>query len=211
MLEGLLQKLCFLPIILFSLSLHELSHGFMAYKLGDNTAKAYGRLTMNPLAHMDILGTLAMMFFGFGWAKPVPVNFANLKYKRLGVILVAAAGPISNMLLAIVAVALFTLCMIFEVPLHGFVLEYFIYTIAINVTLAAFNLIPVPPLDGSKLVIPLLPGKWQFYIYKNEIYIQIVLFALLYIGVMDPVIDFMRGLVMSLVSLVQYAVISIFA
>lgn len=208
MLENLLQKLIFLPIILFSLSLHELSHGYAAYRLGDDTAKAYGRLTLNPLAHVDLLGTLAMLFFGFGWAKPVPVNFGNLKYKKTGTFLVAAAGPFSNFLLATLAMVIFTLCAVMRVQLHGFITEYLIYTVIINVTLAAFNLIPIPPLDGSKIVLSFLPLKWQFTVYRYEIYIQVVLFALLYIGALDPVIRFMRNLVMQAVSVLPIIILN---
>ncbi len=200
MLESLLQKLIFLPVILFSLSFHELAHGYAAYKLGDGTAKAYGRLTINPIAHLDILGTVAMLFFGFGWAKPVPVNFANLKYKKAGTLLVAAAGPFANFLLATLSLVLLTLSVVFKVPLYGFISDYLVYTVIINVTLAAFNLLPIPPLDGSKIVLSFLPFKWQFSVYRYEPYIQVVFFALLYLNVLDPVIGFMQGIVLRAVS-----------
>lgn len=209
MFENLLQKLIFLPVILFSLSLHELAHGYAAYKLGDNTAKAYGRLTINPLAHVDILGTLAMLFFGFGWAKPVPVNFGNLKYRKAGPLLVAAAGPFSNFLLATVTLVILTLCGVFHVSLHGFINECLVYTVIINVTLAAFNLIPIPPLDGSKIVLSFLPFKWQYAVYRYEPYIQVVFFALLYLNVLDPLLRVMRNLVMSAVSVLPVIILNL--
>ena len=210
MIDSLLQKLCFLPIVLFSLSLHELSHGLAAYKLGDNTAKAFGRLTLNPFAHLDIMGTIAMLFFGFGWAKPVPVNFANLKYKRLGPAMVAIAGPFSNFLLALAAVIINLLCFSAGIELHPFFHDYVIYTIVINVTLAAFNLIPIPPLDGSKIVLSFLPFKWQFKVYRYEPYIQILFFILLYWGALDPLINLMAGLVTSLLLKAQNLLILLF-
>lgn len=199
MIDRLIEALIYLPIILFSLSLHEVSHGFMAYKLGDNTAKAFGRLTLNPLAHIDILGTLSMLLFRFGWAKPVPVNFSNLKYKRLGPILVSVAGPLSNFLLALITMIIYSVLLALKVSVHEFLVDYMIMTIQINVILAAFNLIPVPPLDGSKIVLSLLPYRWQFAVYKYEPYIQMGLFVLLYSGVLDPVINAIAGFALDII------------
>lgn len=198
MFQQLLYKLYLLPIVLFSLSIHELCHGYAAYKLGDDTAKSMGRLTINPLAHLDILGTIAMLFFGFGWAKPVPVNFSKLKYRRLGPILVSIAGPLSNILLAFICYFVLVVLGINDISTEGFWGSYLLSALIMNVTLAAFNLIPIPPLDGSKVVISLLPYKWQYKVYSVEIYIQIALFALLYIGALDPVIAAVRNFVMKL-------------
>ena len=211
MIDRLIEALIYLPIILFSLSLHELAHGYAAYKLGDNTAKAYGRLTLNPLAHIDLIGTISMMFFRFGWAKPVPVNFSNLKYKRLGPILVSVAGPLSNFLLAAVVMVIYSICFALKVPMHNFVLDYIGMTIQLNVILAAFNLIPLPPLDGSKIILSLFPYKLQFTVYKYEPYIQIALFAMLYFGVLDPVINTIASFALNILSDMGEFVYKIFA
>ncbi|MBQ3054324.1 MAG: site-2 protease family protein [Clostridia bacterium] len=199
MFQNILEKLYLLPLILISLSVHEVSHGLVAYKLGDGTAKNMGRLSLNPLVHIDIIGTLSMMFFGFGWAKPVPVNFGNLKYKRLGPILVSLAGPFSNIILAIICYCIYVVLQVGGV--WGAVGEFFtIYALSgvvLNAVLAAFNIIPIPPLDGSRIVLAFLPYKWQFYVYKYEPIVNIVLFALLYMGVLSPLIDMIAMLVLS--------------
>ena len=188
MLNNLLLKIYLLPIILLSLSVHELSHGIAAYKLGDTTARDMGRLTLNPLAHLDVFGTLAMMFFGFGWAKPVPVNFSRLKYKRLGPIIVAIAGPLSNVFIALLCYVVFEFIFYNTGSYDGFFQSYLASAVTLNATLAAFNMLPVPPLDGSKVVISLLPERAQYKVYRYEPYIQLLMFALLYIGVLNPVI-----------------------
>lgn len=211
MLNSLLSKIYLLPIILLSLSVHELSHGFAAYKLGDTTAKDMGRLTLNPAAHLDIVGTVAMMFFGFGWAKPVPVNFSRLRYRRLGPILVAIAGPLSNILIALISYVFYALIWFKTGDAHGFFIEYLETAVVLNVTLAAFNLLPIPPLDGSKVVISLLPSRLQYKVYSYEPYIQIVLFILLYIGLLDPVIRGFSYIVMRWLNSIVSGIINFIA
>ncbi len=187
--DSFVSKLILLPVILLSLSVHEMCHGYAAYGLGDSTAKSMGRLTINPLAHIDIIGLVSMMFFGFGWAKPVPVNFSRLKGGRFGPVLVSLAGPGSNLLMAFVFCVVFVCGAMLNVEFaYGFAGEMLIYALQINVVLAVFNLIPIPPLDGSKVVLSFLPYKWQYVVYKNEPIINVVLFALLYLGVLSPII-----------------------
>lgn len=156
------QKLALIPAILIALTLHELSHGFVAYRLGDLTAKSQGRLSFNPLKHLDPIGTLLLLFVGFGWAKPVPVNPYALKKKPdTGMAWVAAAGPASNLFLALLG----GISLMFYGNLFGYDWLYsadfsaelyfglfFIYFIQINIVLMIFNLIPIPPLDGSRIV-----------------------------------------------------------
>ncbi|MDP4119403.1 MAG: site-2 protease family protein [Bacillota bacterium] len=187
----ILMRVYLLPIILLSLSVHELSHGYAAYKLGDNTAKSMGRLTLNPISHIDIIGTIAMMVFGFGWAKPVPVDFGNLKYKRAGTAIVALAGPFSNIIMAFLSSLAYALLAIFVYNdnTQGFIMDYLGQAIILNIVLAVFNMIPIPPLDGSKVVLSFLPQKWQFMVYKYERLIGLVLFALLFSGALSPVIN----------------------
>ena len=162
------QKLALIPAILIALTFHELSHGFVAYRLGDTTAKSQGRLSLNPLRHLDPIGTLCLLFVGFGWAKPVPVNpYALHKKPHSGMAWVAAAGPASNLCMALFG-GIFLLIYLkivgygwlFE---SGFTLElylglFFMYFIQINIVLMVFNLIPVPPLDGSRIVSAFLPS-----------------------------------------------------
>ncbi len=149
-----------IPSILIASTIHEYSHGLMAYKLGDPTAKAEGRLTLNPLAHIDPLGALSMIIFRFGWSKPVPINEYNFSKREFGTALVAFAGPLSNLLMAL-------LCglvnFIFK-PDLGTVLGSFLLTFTlVNLSLAFFNLLPVPPLDGHKIVRAILPRKLRYY------------------------------------------------
>ncbi len=148
------------PVILFSLTVHEYFHAWTAFKFGDPTAKDQGRLTLNPLAHLDLIGTIVMVFsqFTFGWAKPVPVNPMNLRNPRVADIWVSAAGPLSNLGMAMVAGLLFQLG---GGESSGWLREVLLAGVYINVTLALFNLVPLFPLDGSHILENLLPVRYQ--------------------------------------------------
>lgn len=184
--------------LLYSIILHELAHGWVAYRMGDSTAKWMGRLSLNPINHLDPVGTLMLFIFGFGWAKPVPVNFNNLRDKRGGLILVSAAGIIVNMLLAFIA--LFFLRLLSADSSES--LAKFLYFLAqINIILAAFNLIPIPPLDGSKILMGFTSEKFQYQISRLEPYGFFIIIGLLFIGVLDPVIHFFRWIIESLIGL----------
>jgi len=194
---GLSDYLVIIPAVFISLTVHELSHGLVAYWMGDNTAKDQGRLTLNPLAHIDIMGLICMVIAGFGWAKPVPVNAGNFKNRKVGMALTAFAGPVSNVLLSFVL----TLISIIFVITGGRILSAassFLYTAAvISAGFAVFNLIPLPPLDGSKLFIPLLPNKVLYYVYKYEDYIRLILLAAIIFGLLDGVIYGGRSFIMN--------------
>ena len=158
----------FVPIIL-AIVLPELAHGYAAYKLGDNTAKIYGRLTLNPLSHVDIFGTVllpALLYFSqagfmFGWARPVPVNFANLRHFRLGVIIVAAAGIVTNLALAGIAAVLLKFVDILPPnAVQGITGLFLLNMVVFNIVLAIFNALPIPPLDGSKILFGWINKPW---------------------------------------------------
>ncbi len=184
--SGIISLLLTLPVILITLSLHEMAHGFVAYKLGDPTAKYAGRLTMNPLKHIDPLGFLAMLLIGFGWAKPVPIDSRYFKKPRSGMALVAAAGPFSNILLGFLCAGLLVLSVILHLkfallPEKIFYVLYTLlqYFVIYNVFLCIFNLIPVPPLDGSKILYRFLSYRIVYKIQPYEKYIQLGLIVLL--------------------------------
>jgi Zn-dependent protease len=162
------------PSILIASTVHEYFHAWTAYKLGDPTPKAEGRLTLNPLAHIDPIGALMMVLFRFGWSKPVPINEWNFEKRRQGKALTALAGPVSNILLAAISGLLYHF-------LSGYYLiAFFLYIFAtINISLAVFNLLPIPPLDGHKVVNWFLPKKWSYRWESLEKYSWIILLLLL--------------------------------
>lgn len=199
------------PPILVAITFHEVAHGLAAYRLGDGTARAQGRLTLNPLAHIDPIGTVLLPImllifsggkFTFGYAKPVPINPYNFKNPRKGMAISAAAGPLMNLALAVVSVILLKLFLIAgaAIPESVYVpLRYMLLaSIMVNVVLAAFNLIPIPPLDGGRIMVGLLPREWAFTLDKLEPYGMIIVIILLATGLSDlivsPLINFFLAL-----------------
>ena len=169
-----------IPVLLFSLCFHEFSHAFIAYKLGDDTAERMGRLNISPLNHLDPMGTMMLLFVGFGWAKPVPVNPYNLKDPKKDMMLIAAAGPISNLILAFLGSILLKYLpynLISNLP------EVFYLFIYINIALAIFNLIPLPPLDGSQIISGLLPPNKHYLLANINKYGPNILLGLIFLGI----------------------------
>ena len=184
--------------LLYSIIFHELAHGWVAYRMGDPTAKSLGRLSLNPLKHLDPIGTVMLFIFGFGWAKPVPVNFNNLRDTRKGLILVSSAGITANMILAFLA--FFLLRLLSPAP-SGVLATLLFYLAEINIILASFNLIPIPPLDGSKILMGFLPERFQYYLSRLEPFGLFIIIGLLYIGALDPLIAFFRWIILALISI----------
>lgn len=187
------------PILLYSVILHEVSHGAMALLFGDDTAKRYGRLTLNPVSHIDPIGSIALLLVGFGWAKPVPVNYAVLRNSRFGLIAVSLAGCAANILIATIAIFLQQL----TVNSGNNLLESILAIVAqINIILGAFNLIPIPPLDGSRILTSFLPLEAQMRLAALEPYGFIIIVVLLYTHVLTSVISFIQGGITGAISLV---------
>ena len=174
--------------LLTAIPFHEAAHAWASDKLGDPTAKLCGRLSLNPARHFDLLGALCMLLVGFGWAKPVPIAATtNFRHPRRDMALSAAAGPAANFILAYVGVVLYKL-VYYLAPDTFF--WWFLYTVLltmvqVNLMLAVFNLLPVPPLDGSRIFNLLLPKKWYFAVMRYERIILLALFAVLFLGLLD--------------------------
>jgi len=204
---SIVQKLIIAAIpILVAITFHEVAHGFVANKLGDPTAKMMGRLTLNPIAHIDPIGTIivpVMLFilsngaFIFGTAKPVPVNFYNLKRPRRDTALVSAAGPATNIMIAFISILLYILIQVIFPPSSSSAFNQKImtplvmmiqYSISFNIFIAAFNLFPVPPLDGGRIATSLLPTKYAYHFSKLEPYGILIVLGLWFTGIAHYII-----------------------
>jgi Zn-dependent protease len=209
--ENFITELILLaPPLLLALTFHEFAHGYVAYQLGDPTAKNLGRLTLNPLKHLDPIGTIAFFFIKFGWAKPVPVNPQYFKDPKRDMLWVALAGPATNFVLAIVSAALAkglwlfasqlpysTMAEAILVPLNGMLIA----SVWINLVLCIFNFLPIPPLDGSRILMGLLPNRLAASYMKFERYGFVLVLVLAFTGVLSkvimPLISFANGLLLS--------------
>lgn len=191
-----------IPALLLALTLHELAHGYVAYRLGDPTAKQHGRLSLNPLKHLDPLGLLALWLVGFGWAKPVPVNPMYFKGdRRRGMFLVGLAGPVTNFVLALISGFVLSLVPLGSVILYNIIMLTFVY----NVFLGVFNLLPIPPLDGSKVLAYLLPQRAAYSYSQVEQYGPVVLILLIFSGglhrILAPLTNAVFQLIITIISL----------
>ena len=186
-LESIIYVLMRVITVLLAISIHEMAHGFLAYKLGDPTAKFDGRLSLNPLRHIDPFGALCMFFFGFGWAKPVMVNPNYFKKYKRDMALTALAGPVSNILLGFIGVIIWV--HLSPIVNNAYFSMFITMFVTLNISLAVFNLLPIPPLDGSKIFLPLLPSRVYYDIMRYQQFGFIILIIALYLGVLDPVLN----------------------
>lgn len=183
----LIDVLYIIPGVIIAISFHEYAHARMAYAMGDDTARLNGRMTVNPMSHIDPIGIMMLIVARFGWAKPVPINENNFKNRKSGTILVSIAGVAMNILIAILAFIILELTRnIFPSPEFKMVM----YNVAsINISFAAFNLLPIPPLDGSKILVTLLPAKYRYIVYKYENYGTLVMLLLIITGTLGIVLN----------------------
>lgn len=206
--ERLISFLTFLPMFMLSITIHEFAHAFAAYKLGDSTAKNSGRLTLNPFKHADLIGTLIMPIASFasgfaliGWAKPVPVdrrNFTNV-YKDDGI--VSFAGPLSNLILALIFFILFYLIINFHLTENQLLINIFWYGVFFNIFLCAFNLLPIPPLDGSHILFDLFPNKFTAKLLNLGLYGSIILLLFIYSPLWSVFMEFINFILRSLLAI----------
>ena len=202
---AIVEVLAILMIVFIVLPFHEWAHAFTAMKLGDTSIKYRGRLTLNPLAHIDPFGALALLLFGIGWAKPVPIDTRNFKRPKLYMAITALMGPVANVAAAMAgglilnALYAFAPGFLLENTFGGYVLTFLSYYITINAFLAVFNFIPIPPLDGSKVLFCWLPDQWVAKIYQYQMYISIVFMALLFSNVLDAPLNFLSNYIIRFV------------
>lgn len=195
--ETILDYLIKALVLFTAVPVHECAHAWVAEKMGDDTGRKQGRITLNPFAHLTLWGSLMMILVGFGWGKPVMVDSRNFKNPKKGMVLTALAGPASNFIMAFLSMIVYKVLAFLSYAKDSSTLDMmatvFVYITLINISLAVFNFLPIPPLDGSKIFNAILPEKWYFTIMKYENFIFIALIILVYSGLLDAPLSFLQN------------------
>lgn len=185
-------------IIFMVLPIHEYAHAFAARKLGDRTAENMGRLSLNPITHIDPIGAICLLLTGFGWAKPVPINPNRFKKIKSGTIITALAGPLSNIIVGYIGLVIYKVVVYIvsaDITQTIYYVELIIsYFVIINLSLAIFNLLPIPPLDGSRVLTTFLPLKYQWKIQEYQMYISLAFLVIIFSGILDYPLNFLRNI-----------------
>ncbi len=190
-------------VILCCMPIHECAHAYAAKKCGDDTAEKQGRLTINPFAHLNLIGAIMIFMFGIGYANPVPVNPAKLKHPRKDFALISAAGPLSNLILSFIFVFIYYFFISVSVSNTIMIIAaFFNYAAQVNIMLAVFNILPIPPLDGAKVFSAILPDKVYFKLMKYDNYIMIALLLLLFLGVLDKPLSFISDILFKVIAFI---------
>lgn len=195
--ETILDYLIKALVLFTAVPVHECAHAWAAEKMGDDTGRKQGRITLNPFAHLTLWGSLMMILVGFGWGKPVMVDSRNFKNPKKGMVLTSLAGPASNFIMAFLSMIVYKVLAFLSYAKDSSTLDMmatvFVYITLINISLAVFNFLPIPPLDGSKIFNAILPEKWYFTIMKYENFIFIALIILVYSGLLDAPLSFLQN------------------
>ena len=195
--ETILDYLIKALVLFTAVPVHECAHAWVAEKMGDDTGRKQGRITLNPFAHLTLWGSLMMILVGFGWGKPVMVDSRNFKNPKKGMVLTSLAGPASNFIMAFLSMIVYKVLAFLSYAKDSSTLDMmatvFVYITLINISLAVFNFLPIPPLDGSKIFNAILPDKWYFTIMKYENFIFIALIILVYSGLLDAPLSFLQN------------------
>ena len=201
--DMLLYALSAFAVILLTMPVHEWAHGFIATKLGDPTPRYQGRLTLNPFAHIDYIGALCIILFGVGWAKPVQINPRNFRNPKVGMAITALAGPVSNILMAGLSLLLGNVVYVLLPTTFGlFVMSFFTLVASTNIYLAVFNLIPIPPFDGSRILFAILPDKYYWRVMEYERILMFVLLVVIATGILDGPLDFASDLIFGILDFI---------
>lgn len=200
--ETILDYLIKALVLFTAVPVHECAHAWVAEKMGDDTGRKQGRITLNPFAHLTLWGSLMMILVGFGWGKPVMVDSRNFKNPKKGMVLTSLAGPASNFIMAFLSMIVYKVLAFLSFAKDSSTLDMlatvFVYITLINISLAVFNFLPIPPLDGSKIFNAILPEKWYFTIMKYENFIFIALIVLVYSGLLDAPLSFLQDKVIDI-------------